>query len=121
MVITSIPFGCTSGGDPITAYRLSNAAGAFVTILDYGATIQSLSVPNGWGGLTDVVLGYDSVREYEENDGYLGAIIGRVGNRIGGASFSLNGTRYILAQNDGTNHLHGGIRSFDKRIWHAAI
>ena len=89
-----------------------------VEIMEYGATIRSLLVQRG-GAWTDVVLGYDTLREYEENDGYLGACVGRVGNRIGGAGFTLNGKTYTLARNDGENHLHGGVRGFDKYVWTA--
>lgn len=121
MTVTTIPFGRTRDGAAVTAYRLENAAGASVTVLDYGATIQSLSVPNAAGGFTDVVLGYDTVTEYEDNGGFLGATIGRVGNRIGGASFQLGGRTYALARNDGPNHLHGGRRGFDKRMWEAEL
>ena len=121
MTVTTIPFGRTRNGAAVTAYRLENAAGASVTVLDYGATIQSLSVPNAAGGLTDVVLGYDTVTEYEDNGGFLGATIGRVGNRIGGASFQLGGRTYALARNDGPNHLHGGRRGFDRRMWEAEL
>lgn len=117
MAVTTSPFGKTREGAPVTAYRLENSAGASVTVLDYGATIQSLCVPNASGGLTDVVLGYDTAAEYEENGGFVGATIGRVGNRIGGAAFRLNGRTYTLAKNDGENHLHGGFRGFDKRLW----
>ena len=88
--------------------------------MEYGATIRSLLVRHG-GKWTDVVLGYDTLREYEENDGYLGACVGRVGNRIGGASFTLNGKTYSLARNDGENHLHGGVRGFDKYVWTAEV
>ena len=121
MTVTTIPFGRTRDGAAVTAYRLENAAGASVTVLDYGATIQSLSVPNAAGGFTDVVLGYDTVTEYEDNGGFLGATIGRVGNRIGGASFQLGGRTYALARNDGPNHLHGGRRGFDRRMWEAEL
>ncbi|MBR1659709.1 MAG: galactose mutarotase [Oscillospiraceae bacterium] len=110
-------FGTLSDGTEVSALRIENGAGASLTVLDYGATIQSLHIPNWDGGLTDVVLGYDSASEYEKNDAYLGATIGRVGNRIGGAVFSLGGRNYALAKNDGANHLHGGVRGFDKRMW----
>ncbi len=117
MSVTKTPFGTTRDGHAVTAYTIKNAAGASVTVLDYGATVQSLVVPNGLGGFTDVVLGYDTIAEYESRDGYLGAAIGRVGNRIGGARFSLNGVEHVLAKNDGENHLHGGIKGFDKVMW----
>ncbi len=119
MPITARPFGTTAGGQAVTAYTLTNSAGAAVTVLDYGATIQALRVPRSGGGLTDVVLGYDTMAGYETGDGYVGATIGRVGNRIGGAAFSLGGVRYELAKNDGNNHLHGGVRGFDKMMWRA--
>ena len=119
MAVSKFWFGETRSGQPVTAYRLENSAGASVTVLDYGATVQSLCVPNGSGGVTDVVLGYDTVAEYEENDGHMGATIGRMANRIGGAAFRLNGQTYRLAKNDGENHLHGGIQGFDRHFWEA--
>lgn len=91
-----------------------------VTVLDYGATVQSLCVPARFGGTMDVVLGYDTIAEYEDNGGYLGATIGRMANRIGGASFSLGGRIYRLDPNDSGNHLHGGEVGFDKRMWQIA-
>ena len=117
----SFVFGHTKTGRAVTAYCLSNRQGAEATILNYGGTIQSLSVPNAQGGFCDVVLGYDSVSEYEENDGYLGAIIGRVANRIGNSEFTLNGEKYFLAKNEGKNHLHGGLVGFDKCLWAAKV
>ena len=119
MTVVSFPFGSLGDGTLVTAYRLENAAGASVTLLDYGATVQSLCVPDRDGKNVDVVLGYDTAAEYARHGDYLGATIGRVGNRIGGAAFSLGGQRYELAKNDGPNHLHGGLRGFDKYIWTA--
>ena len=111
------PFGVTKGGEAVNIYCIKNDMLA-VEIMEYGAAIRSLLVQRG-GAWTDVVLGYDTLREYEENDGYLGACVGRVGNRIGGAGFTLNGKTYTLARNDGENHLHGGVRGFDKYVWTA--
>ena len=120
MSVTFTPFGKLDDGTVVTAARLENAAGASVTVLDYGATIQSVIVPDKNGKPVDVVLGYDTAAEYAQNGGYLGATIGRVGNRIGGAAFSLNGVTYSLAKNNGANHLHGGKRGFDKYLWRMA-
>ncbi len=117
MRVSTRPFGTLPDGTPVTAARLENASGASVTILDYGATIQSLCVPGRDGRLTEVVLGYDTAAEYAVNGGHLGGTIGRVGNRIGGARFSLGGKTYELAKNNGANHLHGGVRGFDKFVW----
>lgn len=117
MAVSRFAFGTTKAGQAVTAGRLTNAAGMSVTVLDYGATIQALAVPDGSGNVIDVALGYDTLAEYEASNGHLGATIGRVGNRIGGARFSLNGREYTLAKNDGENHLHGGLLGFDKRIW----
>jgi len=121
MAVSQYSFGTAQDGNLITAFCLENRNGARAVILDYGGTVQSLSVPNAKGGFTDVVLGYDTLAEYEENDGYVGALIGRVGNRIGGSAFSLNGKVYPLSANDGPNHLHGGRRGFDKRVWTARV
>ena len=119
-MMTHYVFGYTKDGDSVSAYCLTNSHGASATILDYGCTVQALKVPNAKGNLTDVVLGYDTAAEYEENDGYLGAAIGRFANRIGKSEFTLNGKTYQLAKNDGENHLHGGIKGFDKFIWNAS-
>ena len=117
--MTSYVFGKTGAGETVKAWRLTNSRGAEAVILDYGCIVQALSVPNAKGGLTDVVLGYDTVAEYEQNEGYLGAVIGRVANRIGKGEFTLNGKTYQLVKNDGENHLHGGTRGFDKFVWDA--
>ncbi len=117
MSVTVFPFDTLSDGTAVSAARIESAAGMSATLLDYGATLQSLCVPCRAGNRVDVALGYDTAVEYEAQGGYLGATIGRVGNRIGGAAFSLGGKTYELAKNNGANHLHGGVRGFDKRMW----
>ncbi len=120
MSVSFSSFGSLQDGTPVTAARLENTRGSAAVILDYGATVQSLVVPDACGVPVDVVLGYDTAGEYERGGCYFGATIGRVGNRIGGARFSLNGEIHTLEKNDGDNHLHGGVRGFDKRMWHMA-
>ena len=88
-----------------------------VELLNYGGIIKSIFVRNNYGQFSDVVLGYDTLEEYMNNDGYLGALIGRVGNRIGKASFELNGQTYEVGKNDGNNSLHGGIKGFNAKVW----
>lgn len=100
----------------VKTFALSNDRIA-CRITNYGGIILSLSVPDKSGLCGDVVLGYDTVSEYETDTFYLGAIIGRYANRIEKGRFCLDGIRYELAQNDGPNHLHGGGRGFDKVIW----
>ena len=119
MTTKSRHFGYTAQGQAVTAYTLENSSGMRAVIIDYGATLQSLQVRNRQGGLTDVVLGFDDMAGYEGQDAYLGATIGRMANRVGGAAFSLGGHRYPLFANDGANHLHGGRRGFDKYVWQA--
>ena len=121
MPITSQLFGHTRRGAPVTAYRMHHPNGACAVVLDYGGTVQSLCVPDRSGRLVDVVLGYDTVEEYEAGDGYVGATIGRFANRIGGGAFFLNGQAFQLAQNDGENHLHGGQYGFDKQLWQGQV
>lgn len=112
-------FGVTQNGEPVSLYRLENASGAYVEILDYGATLRSLAVPDANGKLTDVVLGFDDIADYEKNTAYIGAFIGRYCNRIGGARFTLNGKEYCVSANEKNRCLHGGVRGFDKHIYAA--
>ena len=121
MSVTVRPFGAISTGEEVKAYTITNDDGASCTVLDYGATIQALCVPNKDGGFTDVVLGYDTAAGYENGHGHLGGMIGRVGNRIGGARFSLNGKEYPLDKNNGEACLHGGFKSYDHYMWNAEI
>lgn len=109
-------FGTTKDGREVLAYTLADGESKAV-ILTYGGILQSLVVPDKSGKPTDVVLGYNTVAEYEENGGYLGALIGRFGNRIGGGKLTIDGKEYQLYQNDRGNHLHGGKEGFNKKVW----
>lgn len=106
-------------GSDVTAYTLTNAAGMRVKILDMGGTLVEIQVPDAQGQLRDVICGYDCVEGYATSGGYQGALIGRIGNRIKGGKFTLDGADYQLYQNDGNNHLHGGRYGFDKKKWNA--
>ena len=112
-------YGITQEGQEVDRFTLSNAAGMQVEIITYGGIITSMKVPNAAGGLNDVVLGYDSLSDYEKGSPYFGALIGRYGNRIADGSFTLDDQTYTLVQNDGKNHLHGGTKGFDKVVWSA--
>lgn len=104
------------GKSEIYRYTLSNG-NMSVDISNYGATVLSIITPDKRGELADIVCGYDSLQSYIEADGYQGAVIGRVGNRICRGHFKLGDKEYTLATNDGNNHLHGGNVGFDKKIW----
>lgn len=118
--ITKKLFGQTAEGQDVYAYTLTDGELSAV-ILDRGGIIQSLCVPDKNGNMQDVVLGYDTVAGYENNKGYLSALIGRFGNRIYKGQFTLDGKEYQLYCNDRGNHLHGGKVGFDKKIWDAEI
>ncbi|MDP2955421.1 MAG: aldose epimerase family protein [Longimicrobiales bacterium] len=117
--VTQQSFGVTADGDSVQAFTLTNANGMEVRAMTYGGIILSLKVPDRDGTLGDVVLGYDDLDGYLRETPYFGAIIGRYGNRIGGARFELDGATYALEANNGANHLHGGKRGFDKLVWEA--
>jgi aldose 1-epimerase len=114
-------FGKLSDGREVRQYTLTNRAGAVVQIIDYGATVTSLRVPDRDGKIQDVVLGYDTVQGYVDGTAYFGAIVGRYGNRIDKGRFQLDGKTYQLTVNDGENHLHGGKIGFNKVLWEAQI
>lgn len=113
------PFGTSNEGGDATLYTLENSHGMSISITDYGGIVTHLQVPDRDGTLADVVLGYDSLDDYLRDSPYFGAIVGRYGNRIAGGRFSLDGVQYVLPRNDGVNHLHGGLRGFDKVHWEA--
>ncbi len=115
--ITTRPFGSLKDGSDITAYRLTNAHGNYIEVINYGAALVSIVVKDENDTPVDVLLGYDCASDYEKHTEFFGACIGRIGNRIGGASFTLDGKDYSVAKNDGANHLHGGIKGFDKCLF----
>lgn len=110
-------FGITADGRAVDAYTLTNKSGAKVKIITYGARVVSIEVPDRGGKLGDVALGYDDIAGYEKDSSYLGPIVGRYGNRIAKGHFTLDGVTYTLATNNNGNHLHGGLRGFDKVVW----
>jgi aldose 1-epimerase len=112
-------FGTTPDGKPVDLYTLKNKHGMEVCAMTYGGIVVSLRVPDRKGQLDDVALGYDKLDGYLSKSPYFGAIIGRYGNRIANAKFSLDGREYTLAKNDGPNSLHGGTKGFDKVVWAA--
>jgi aldose 1-epimerase len=119
MNITKEAFGKTADGKQADLYTLTNANGLTMKVTNYGCIIVSLEVPDRNGKLGDITLGYNTLAEYIKETPYFGAIVGRYGNRIGKGRFTLDGVEYKLAVNDGENHLHGGIKGFDKVVWDA--
>ena len=119
--VSSAPFGTTKYGEKATLYTLKGKGGLVMDVTDDGGKVVKLMVPDGKGELVDVTIGFDSPAGWERTDPYFGAIIGRYGNRIGGARFSLNGKEYPLDRNNGDNCLHGGFKSYDHYMWNAEI
>ncbi len=115
--ITKQAYGTTADGQKVEQYSLKNSSGLQVDVITYGGRITSLNTPDKNGSLQNVVLGFDNLAHYEKDNPFFGALIGRYGNRIGGAKFSLNDKSYQLAKNDGNNNLHGGVKGFDKKVW----
>ena len=117
--IDKIQFGETMDGTGVDQFILSNNNGMEVRIITYGGIITSLTAPDKNGDYKDIVLGYNTLAEYEAETPYFGALIGRYGNRIAKGKFSLDNQEYTLAVNNGVNHLHGGLKGFDKVVWDA--
>lgn len=106
-------------GREVSLHRLTNCHGASVCVIDFGAIITSIVVPDGDGRLSDVVLGYDGLEGYLSDQYFLGAVVGRYANRIANGDLVIDGQRYSLPQNNGTNHLHGGPDGFYRALFHA--
>ena len=118
-IVKEAPFGKTADGTPVEIYTLRNSHGMEATIMTYGGIVTSLKVPDKNGTFGDVVLGYDNLDGYLTNSPFFGALIGRYGNRIAKGHFTLDGQTYTLATNNAPNHLHGGVKGFDKVVWTA--
>ena len=119
MSIEKGAFGTMPDGTAVDLYTLRNAGGCEVKITNYGGIVVGLTAADREGKLDDVVLGYETLGEYLADTPYFGALVGRYGNRIGGAKFTLDGVEHALEVNDGANSLHGGRRGFDKVVWQA--
>jgi len=114
-------FGKLPDGREVFQYTLVNRSGVTVQIINYGATVTSLLVPDRNNEMQDIVLGYDTLQGYIDGTAYFGAIVGRYGNRIGKGQFQLDEQQYQLTVNDGENHLHGGTVGFNKVLWDASV
>jgi aldose 1-epimerase len=113
------PFGKTTSGQEVDLYTLTGSNGFEAAITNYGGIVVSLKTPDRNGSVGDVALGFDALEGYLGKHPYFGAIVGRYGNRIAKGRFTLNGVTFTLAQNNGENALHGGLRGFDKQVWQA--
>jgi aldose 1-epimerase len=112
-------FGALPDGTAVDLFTLANANGLSAKVATYGAIITELHVPDGKGQFCDIVLGYDNLEQYLRKHPFFGATVGRVANRIAKGRFTLDGQTYALATNNGPNHLHGGLKGFDKKVWQA--
>lgn len=112
-------FGSLSTGEEVELYTLTSSTGITVKIMTYGGAIVSIETPDREGNFDDITLGFHNLTDYETYHTYFGALIGRYGNRIANGRFSLNGEEFQLETNDGPNHLHGGIKGFDRAVWQA--
>ncbi|OIJ17040.1 galactose mutarotase [Anaerobacillus alkalilacustris] len=108
-------------GKSIYAYTLKNSHGMEVTCIDYGCIITKILIPDVNGNTENVVLGFDTLEDYQNYSPYFGAVCGRVAGRISRGQFELNGKTYQLATNNDNNHLHGGIEGFDKVVWSSRV
>lgn len=111
-------WGFTPENTPVELFTLNNSRGFVLNVSSYGACLTGLEIPSS-NGSVDVILGFDTLESYITDNAYFGATIGRTANRISGASFELNGRRYKLDSNEGTNCLHGGYSGFSNRVWSA--
>lgn len=121
MKITKSDFGSINTDENIHIFHLENTSGAYVEVLDFGCRLVKIVVPNREGKMTDVCLGFDTIEDYVKDNASLGAVVGRVANRIKDGRFTLNGKEYQLAINNGSNHLHGGLLGYGSKLWDAKV
>ena len=112
-------YGTTSAGEEVTLYILTNSNGVSLEIITYGGIITKLFFPDNKGILGNIVLGYDNLKDYEENQPFFGGIIGRYANRIKDGIFKIDNIKVNIDKNNGNNHLHGGFSGFHKKVWKA--
>lgn len=110
-------YGTTKDGQIVHEYTLTNESQMEVKIITYGGIITSIRVPDRNGLFANIALGFENLEKYQSDHPFFGAIAGRYANRIANSKFTLDGTEYIIAQNDGPNSLHGGLKGFDKVVW----
>lgn len=116
-LLTQTDFGKMPDGTAVTLYTLTNKNGVAISVMTYGATVQSIKAPDAKGQIADVVLGFDNLAGYLGTEPYFGAVVGRYGNRIAKGHFKLDGQDYHMAINNPPNSLHGGLKGFDKVLW----
>jgi aldose 1-epimerase len=119
--VTKAFYGKLADGTSIDQYTLANQRGMTVKIITYGGIVTEIDTPDRTGKVANVALGFDNLADYVAKSPYFGAIIGRYANRIANGTFTLAGTTYTLAKNNGPNSLHGGIKGFDKQVWAATV
>jgi aldose 1-epimerase len=110
-------FGRLPDGRSVDLFTLWNGSGIEIRAISYGAILLSIKTPDRHGRLGDIALGFDGLEGYLTRSRFFGAVVGRYGNRIARGRFTLDGTTYQLATNNGANHIHGGVRGFDKVLW----
>ena len=121
MSIYSSHYGVTKKGEDVTHFTLTNDRGYQVEVINYGCTVVAIRVPDRNGNFENIVLAYDSIDDYQNENHYAGAIIGRCASRIRNGNVKLNEHNYQLSKNENGNHLHGGFRGFDKVVWQASL
>ncbi len=119
MTIDDRLFGETADGRKVFAFTVANTNGLEMTVITYGATLQSFIMPDKTGKRSELTLGFDKISGYESSHPYYGATVGRVANRIKKGRFTLDGKDYILTRNNGIHHIHGGREGFSRKIWDA--